>query len=258
MVKVAIVKGDSPAAIVREALRLINAEEVVSRDHKVLIKPNYVVASHPSTGITTDTGVVEALIKYFKEAGVKVTHMKMGGQDLELMSYVEGGPSFAREVMGEEVGLNHLSFEVDDIHEAIDWLSSKGWRLKEGFPMEGSRGLIAFFEQIKHVTNRSDTCAFQRVENAYRKIESFYRCLSNFTVYALLFFFLFNYCHQCFFTNTSNMTYMLNQHFARHTQSSFWSNRAVCPNFENQTIIIGTLPNTCRGYIPIYSFYRAK
>jgi len=79
MVKVAIVKGGSPAAMVREALRLINAEEVSSRDDKVLIKPNYVVASHPSTGITTDTGVVEALIKYFKEAGVKEIVVGEGG-----------------------------------------------------------------------------------------------------------------------------------------------------------------------------------
>lgn len=79
MVRVAIVKGGSSAAMVREALRLIKAEEVFSRDDKVLIKPNYVVASHPSTGITTDTGVVEALIKYFKEAGVKEVVVGEGG-----------------------------------------------------------------------------------------------------------------------------------------------------------------------------------
>ena len=56
MSSVAIVKGKRPSAMIRRALDLIGAEELLSPKDRVLVKPNYVVARHPSTGITTDSG----------------------------------------------------------------------------------------------------------------------------------------------------------------------------------------------------------
>jgi len=53
---VAIVKGKRPSVMIRRALDLIGAEELLSPKDRVLVKPNYVVARHPSTGITTDSG----------------------------------------------------------------------------------------------------------------------------------------------------------------------------------------------------------
>lgn len=77
--KVAIVKGNNPWEMVKEALRLIEAEAFVSPDDRVLIKPNYVSAKPPSTGVTTDPRVVETLIEFFKERGVKDITVGEGG-----------------------------------------------------------------------------------------------------------------------------------------------------------------------------------
>jgi len=68
---VAIVKGDSPVEMVYNALEMIKADEVVSVDDHVLVKPNYIEASHPSTGITTDARVVEGVVKFLCERGIK-------------------------------------------------------------------------------------------------------------------------------------------------------------------------------------------
>ena len=68
--KVAVVGGEDPRELVRKALELIEAEDLISPDDRVLIKPNYVAPRPPSTGVTTDPRVVEALIEFVKEGGV--------------------------------------------------------------------------------------------------------------------------------------------------------------------------------------------
>ena len=45
----------------------------------MLIKPNYVRAKHPSTGITTDSRVIESLIEFVKNIGVKDIVVGEGG-----------------------------------------------------------------------------------------------------------------------------------------------------------------------------------
>jgi len=68
---VVILKGDSPVEMVYNALEMIKADEVISIDNHVLVKPNYIEASHPSTGITTDARVVEGVVKFLREQGTK-------------------------------------------------------------------------------------------------------------------------------------------------------------------------------------------
>ncbi len=68
--QVAVVKGEKPESMVRKALSLIRAEKLVSPKDRVLIKPNYISALHPSTGVTTDPRVVEALIEFLEDRGV--------------------------------------------------------------------------------------------------------------------------------------------------------------------------------------------
>ncbi len=67
--EVAIIKGDNPIRMVEEALTLIAAEQAFGRDEKILVKPNYINSSHPSTGNTTDSRVIEGTVKYLKEKG---------------------------------------------------------------------------------------------------------------------------------------------------------------------------------------------
>ncbi|MBS7643206.1 DUF362 domain-containing protein [Candidatus Bathyarchaeota archaeon] len=68
---VAIVKGKDPVRMTIKALEMINAEKTVSPDDTVLIKPNYVTAKHPLTGVTTDPHVIEGLVKFLRQYGVR-------------------------------------------------------------------------------------------------------------------------------------------------------------------------------------------
>jgi uncharacterized protein (DUF362 family) len=79
MVSVAIVKGDEPIAMSRQAFTLINAAHILNADDRVLIKPNCVVPKHPSTGVTTDAHVVEGVIEFVKACGVSQITIAEGG-----------------------------------------------------------------------------------------------------------------------------------------------------------------------------------
>jgi uncharacterized protein (DUF362 family) len=71
MSRVAIVKGTDPVRITEDALSLIQPDlaSLLSTSHPILIKPNYINARHPSTGITTDARVVEGIVTYFRKQG---------------------------------------------------------------------------------------------------------------------------------------------------------------------------------------------
>ena len=69
--RVAIVKGASPQEITIRALEMTGAQEAVPADRPVLIKPNYINARRPSTGITTDSRVIEGVVKFLKMHGVE-------------------------------------------------------------------------------------------------------------------------------------------------------------------------------------------
>jgi uncharacterized protein (DUF362 family) len=71
MPEVAIIRGTNPIDVTVEALRMIHVEQVLSVEMPFLVKPNYIDASHPSTGITTDSRVIEGVVKFLKERGVK-------------------------------------------------------------------------------------------------------------------------------------------------------------------------------------------
>jgi uncharacterized protein (DUF362 family) len=71
MSKVAIIKGSDPTEITVKALDAVKPDlnAVLSSEKPILIKPNYITAQHPSTGITTDGRVVEEVVKFLKEHG---------------------------------------------------------------------------------------------------------------------------------------------------------------------------------------------
>jgi uncharacterized protein (DUF362 family) len=79
MTSVAIVKGNQPSIMVDEALKLIEADKLITPKDEVLIKPNYVSAKHPSTGITTDSRIVEEIIRFVKNSGVMNVIVGEGG-----------------------------------------------------------------------------------------------------------------------------------------------------------------------------------
>ena len=71
MAVVAIVKGTNPQDMTVEALEMVKAQDVIPHDKPVLIKPNYINAKHPSTGITTDSRVIEGVVKFLKQHGAE-------------------------------------------------------------------------------------------------------------------------------------------------------------------------------------------
>lgn len=71
MSTVAIVKGIHPIELTVKALEMIKTEEILSDNKPILIKPNYLNSSHPSTGITTDSRIIEGIIKFLKQKKVK-------------------------------------------------------------------------------------------------------------------------------------------------------------------------------------------
>jgi uncharacterized protein (DUF362 family) len=71
MSRVAIVRGTDPPDMAVRALEKVHAAEVVPAGKPVLIKPNYINASHPSTGVTTDARVIEGVVAFLKKHDVR-------------------------------------------------------------------------------------------------------------------------------------------------------------------------------------------
>jgi uncharacterized protein (DUF362 family) len=73
MVNVAIVKGSNPVETTVKALEMVKPDLDIALFMKksVLVKPNLINSRHPSTGITTDGRVVEGVVKFLKECGIK-------------------------------------------------------------------------------------------------------------------------------------------------------------------------------------------
>lgn len=73
MSRVAIAKGTSPVETTVAALEMISSDvdTVLSVRKPVLIKPNYVNSKHPSTGITTDSRVIEGIVKFLRQRETK-------------------------------------------------------------------------------------------------------------------------------------------------------------------------------------------
>ncbi|MEM4576351.1 MAG: DUF362 domain-containing protein [Candidatus Nezhaarchaeales archaeon] len=72
MVRVAIFRGSNPVEVVIKAIESIEGDvkTLILSGRPILIKPNYITADHPSTGVTTDARVIEGVIKFLKERGV--------------------------------------------------------------------------------------------------------------------------------------------------------------------------------------------
>jgi len=73
MSRVAIVKGTRPVETTVKALEMIGSDvdSVLSGKKPILIKPNYINSKHPSTGITTDSRVIEGIVKFLRERKIE-------------------------------------------------------------------------------------------------------------------------------------------------------------------------------------------
>ncbi len=76
---VTIAKGEDAKQLTLQILHDIEAQEGLTSADKILIKPNYVNASHPSTGITTSPEILEGIIIYLTEHGFNDITIGEGG-----------------------------------------------------------------------------------------------------------------------------------------------------------------------------------
>ena len=70
--KVAIIKEKNPVEATVKALTTAISDHspLLSEKKPFLIKPNYLNCKHPSTGVTTDSRVIEGTVKFLREHGV--------------------------------------------------------------------------------------------------------------------------------------------------------------------------------------------
>ena len=87
----------------------------------------------------------EAHRKELPDAGLRVAEFRAQNLTIELLQYTPDA-EFARRVMGERLGLNHLSLAVADADRSLAELKRAGFRPMAGFPREGAHGRVAFFE----------------------------------------------------------------------------------------------------------------
>jgi len=76
---VIILRGRNGGELAYKALGMMKADEMITPDDSVLIKPNITVMKPSSTGITTDPSVVEGVIRYLKDLGVDRVAIGEGG-----------------------------------------------------------------------------------------------------------------------------------------------------------------------------------
>jgi uncharacterized protein (DUF362 family) len=75
---VSIVHTSDPVEGPKKALEMIGAPDILDRYERILIKPNYVNSSHPSTGVTTDPRVVRGIVEYLLDRGWSTDDIAVG------------------------------------------------------------------------------------------------------------------------------------------------------------------------------------
>jgi len=87
-----------------------------------------------------------AQVKELPEVGLRVVEFHAANVTVELLQYTSDDACFAKDVMGERLGLNHISARVEDVERSVAELSAAGFTPKAGFPRPGAHGRVAFFE----------------------------------------------------------------------------------------------------------------
>jgi len=80
------------------------------------------------------------------DVGLRVAEFDAANVVIELLQYTDGADGFAQQVMGQRLGLNHLSARVSNVEQSVAALHQAGFTPMAGFPRQGAHGRVAFFE----------------------------------------------------------------------------------------------------------------
>jgi len=110
--RVAIVKGTDPFKTTNHALKHVQNKIIIKPGDCALIKPNLVSPIAPDKGITTDAGVVDAIIEFLRLKGVEDIVIADGGDPgTEKTFRVTGLKDLSRKHGVETVNLNKDTWE---------------------------------------------------------------------------------------------------------------------------------------------------
>ena len=98
-------------------------------------------------------------IRELPDYGLRVAMIETANVTIELLQYTGRGDDFARGVMGERLGLNHISARVDDVARSVADLTAEGFHMMPGFPRPGAHGEVAFFERDETTGLLFEVCA---------------------------------------------------------------------------------------------------
>ncbi|NWG01567.1 MAG: VOC family protein [Syntrophaceae bacterium] len=76
---------------------------------------------------------------------LKIGVLKMGDLEIELLEYGDPELPIAKSLRADQLGLNHICYEVEAFDKTLEKMREKGFELIQGFPRRGVHGRIAFF-----------------------------------------------------------------------------------------------------------------
>jgi len=90
-------------------------------------------------------GIVPEKITEIKDVQLKVAVLRIGEVEIELLEYGNPDLPIAKALRGNQPGINHICYEVEQFDKTMANLVAQGFSLVEGFPRKGVHGKIAFF-----------------------------------------------------------------------------------------------------------------
>lgn len=118
---VSIIRSNTEQASIKEALDLLPISEIIHKDERVVITPNWVTAKPPSTAVTVGPETLRALIQYIKEYQPKEIIIATGsGEDTVNVFHKVGYDKIIEEEKVTFVDLNYGPYtEIELEHNII-------------------------------------------------------------------------------------------------------------------------------------------
>ena len=80
-----------------------------------------------------------------EDVGLKIAVLRAGDLFVELLEYRDQESGMVKSLKGDQKGLNHICYAVEQFDKTMERLKAEGFQLIEGFPRKGVHGRIAFF-----------------------------------------------------------------------------------------------------------------
>ncbi|HUT51670.1 MAG TPA: VOC family protein [Alphaproteobacteria bacterium] len=124
-------------------------------DHIGVIVPDLEAAV---TLFTRLFGAAPVKTRTMPDVGLKIAEFAAANVTIELLQYTGEDAAFAKDVMGEAPGVNHISFLVDALGLATKTVEAAGAKPMAGFPRQGAHGQVVFFEPTSTGGVRFELC----------------------------------------------------------------------------------------------------